>query len=139
MASLESITRDDLLAFHARELHPGNMIVAAAGQFDRKAMIEALDKTLGTLKPGKDARVSPPVPAPDFPRTPGIYVTDKGSLRARGVTHWPEPTTAASTRKVKIARLNCRLNEEKQKLEEAEDRLRRVKRDLQTYVETNTA
>ncbi len=90
LASLESITRDDLLAFHARELHPGNMIVAAAGQFDRKAMIEALDKTLGTLKPGKDARVSPPIPAPDFQRTPGIYVTDKPDA-PQAMVRWAFP------------------------------------------------
>ncbi len=89
-ASLESITRDDLLAFHARELHPGNMVVAAAGQFDRKAMIEALDKTLGTLKPGKDARVSPAIPAPDFQRTPGIYVTDKPDA-PQAMVRWSFP------------------------------------------------
>jgi zinc protease len=82
IASVEAITRDDLKAFHARMLHPANLIVAAAGQFDRKAMVEALDRTVGTLKAGPEARVSPAVPAPDFPRTPGIYVTDKDAPQA---------------------------------------------------------
>jgi hypothetical protein len=34
-----------------------------------------------------------------------FYVTDKGALRARGVTHWPEAAPAAPARKVKVARL----------------------------------
>jgi hypothetical protein len=34
-----------------------------------------------------------------------FYVTDKGALRARGVTHWPETPAAAPARKVKVARL----------------------------------
>lgn len=82
VASLEAITRDDLSSFHARLLHPGNLFVAAAGQFDRKAMIEALDRTVGTIRPGPEARVSPAVPAPDFPRVPGIHVTDKEAPQA---------------------------------------------------------
>jgi zinc protease len=82
IASMEAITRDDLRAFHARMLHPANLLVTAAGQFDRKAMLDALDRTLGTLKAGPEARVSPTVPAPDFPRTPGIYVTDKDAPQA---------------------------------------------------------
>jgi len=90
VASLAAITRDDLLAFHARELHPGNMVVAASGQFERKALIDALDRTLGTLEPGKDARVGPKVPAPDFPRTPGIYVTDKPDA-PQAMVRWALP------------------------------------------------
>jgi zinc protease len=81
-ASLEAITRDDLVAFHARLLHPANLFVAASGQFDRKAVIDALNRTVGTLKAGPAARVSPAVPAPDFPRTPGLYVSDKDAPQA---------------------------------------------------------
>ena len=88
-ASLEAITRDDLVAFHARLLHPANLFVAASGQFDRKAMVDALDRTVGALKAGREARVSPAVPAPDFPRTPGIYVTDKDAPQA--MIRWAFP------------------------------------------------
>jgi zinc protease len=88
-ASLDAITRDDLVAFHARLLHPANLFVAASGQFDRKAMIDALDRTVGTLKGGPEARVSPAVPAPDFPRHPGIYVTDKDAPQA--MIRWAFP------------------------------------------------
>jgi zinc protease len=89
VASLDAITRDDLVAFHARLLHPANLFVAAAGQFDRKAMVEALDRTVGTIKAGREARVSPAVPAPDFQRTPGINVADKDAPQA--MIRWAFP------------------------------------------------
>ncbi len=81
-ASLEAVTRDDLVAFHARLLHPGNLFVAASGALDRKAMLDALNRTVGAIKAGPAARVSPPVPAPGFVRTPGLYVTDKDAPQA---------------------------------------------------------
>ena len=88
-ASLEAITRDDLAAFHAQLLHPANLFVAASGQLDRKIMLNALNRTLGALKPAPAARVSPAVPAPDFPRTPGLYVTDKDAPQA--MVRWAFP------------------------------------------------
>jgi len=89
VAGLESITRDDLAAFHSQLLHPANLFVAAAGQFGRKTMLDALNRTVGTIKAGPKARVSPPVPAPAFPRTPGIYVTDKDAPQA--MIRWAFP------------------------------------------------
>ena len=89
LASLDSITRDDLVAFHARQLHPANLLVAAAGQFERKAMLDALNRTLGALAAGPAAQVSPAVPAPEFARTPGLYVTDKDAPQA--MVRWAFP------------------------------------------------
>ena len=89
LASLEAITREDLVAFHQRVLHPSNVFVAAAGQFDRKAMIDALDRTVGSIKAGSDAKVSPAVPAPDFQRVPGLYFVDKDSPQA--AVRWAFP------------------------------------------------
>ncbi len=76
-ASIDAITRDDIKAFHARLLHPSNFVVAVSGTFEKKAMVEKLNAALGSLKPSKEAQVSPKVPAPDHVRTPGIYVVDK--------------------------------------------------------------
>lgn len=81
-ASLAALTREDLLAFHARLLHPQNLVVSVSGRFERKALLEALDRTLGALKPGAAAQVSPRPPAPDFQRRPGILVTDKEAPQA---------------------------------------------------------
>ncbi len=88
-ASLDGITREDLLAFHARLLHPSNLVVAVSGAFDRKAMLDKLNKTLGALKAGKAAQVSPKVPAPSFQRTPGIYFTAKDAPQA--MVNWALP------------------------------------------------
>src|SRR6478736_2373070 len=43
-ASVESITREDLLAFHKRWFFPSNFVVTASGDFDRAQMIEKLEK-----------------------------------------------------------------------------------------------
>ena len=81
-ASVESVTQDDLKAFHARLLHPANLAVAVSGKFDRAPMEALLNATVGALKPGKDAQVSPKVPVPDFQRKPGVYVSDKDAPQA---------------------------------------------------------
>ena len=76
-ASINAITREDLKAFHARVLHPSNLVIAVSGKFDKKIVMEALNKTLGELKPVKGAEVSPKPPAPEFTRKTGIFVCDK--------------------------------------------------------------
>lgn len=76
-ASLKAITQEDLKAFHARVFHPSNLVIAVSGKFETKAMLDRLNKTLGQLKPGKGAEVSPKPPAPSFTRKAAIYVCDK--------------------------------------------------------------
>lgn len=41
--SVESIVREDAVAFHARSFHPSNFIVAAAGAFRREEMVRKLE------------------------------------------------------------------------------------------------
>jgi predicted Zn-dependent peptidase len=43
-ATIESITRDDLVAFHRRYFGPNNMMMAVWGDFETKAMIEKIEK-----------------------------------------------------------------------------------------------
>jgi zinc protease len=88
-ASLESVTREDLLAFHAGLLHPANLAVAVSGKFERKAMTDLLNRTVGAIAAGEAARPSPKVPAPDFARTPGLYVCDKDAPQA--MIQWAFP------------------------------------------------
>ncbi len=88
-ASLEAIAREDLLAFHEGLLHPANLAVAVSGKFDRKAMVDLLNRTVGAIKPGPAARPSPKVPAPGFARTPGLYVVDKDAPQA--MLQWAFP------------------------------------------------
>jgi len=88
-SGLASITREDLLAFHARLLHPGNLMVTASGKFDRKALLARLNDSLGRLKAESGAQATPKVPAPEHARKPGIYVVDKAAPQA--MVSWAFP------------------------------------------------
>jgi zinc protease len=74
-ASVDSITRDDLVAFHKRLTNPANFVVAVAGDFDRTAMVAKLNATLGAWKAPRE--IVPPVPQPTAEAKPGVYVIDK--------------------------------------------------------------
>lgn len=82
-ASLEAITREDLLALHARLLHPKNLILSVSGRFDRKAMLKFLNGTLGAIKPSAQAKLSEKIPVPDHQIKPGIYVCEKDVNQGR--------------------------------------------------------
>ena len=74
-ATVESLTRDDLLAYHERYVHPGNFILAVAGDFDTDAMVTKLEAAMaGWTGP---AEPLPPVPEPQHRPVPGIYLVDK--------------------------------------------------------------
>ncbi|MBK8597824.1 MAG: insulinase family protein [Holophagales bacterium] len=88
-ASLDAISREDLLAFHSGLLHPANLAVAVSGKFEKKAMTDLLNRTVGAIAPGTSARPSPKVPAPDFTRKPGLYVCDKDAPQA--MLQWAFP------------------------------------------------
>jgi zinc protease len=74
-ASVDGITRDDLLAFHKRLANPANLVIAVAGDLDRAAMIARLNATLGAWK-ATGAPV-PPVPQPKGSAKPGVYLVNK--------------------------------------------------------------
>lgn len=80
-ASIESISREDLEAFHRSWFHPGNFILSVSGDFDRREMLDRLE-TAFTGWPGEAPEV-PPVPAPAFRPTPGVYVVDKDVNQGR--------------------------------------------------------
>ncbi|MFN8095963.1 MAG: pitrilysin family protein, partial [Vicinamibacteria bacterium] len=42
-ASVKSIAREDMVAFHRRAFYPANMIAAVSGSFDRAAMVKKLE------------------------------------------------------------------------------------------------
>jgi len=80
-ASLESIRREDLLAFHHEWVHPRNFIVSISGDFDRDAMLERLDGVFAAWPhPGKKA---PPVPQEREYGKSGVYIVDKDVNQGR--------------------------------------------------------
>lgn len=80
-ASLRSLTRDDLVALQKRFVGPGNFVIAVAGDFDRAAMKQKLEKAFaGWPTPGEAP--GPPKP-PAAPAAPGWYVVDKDVNQTR--------------------------------------------------------
>ena len=84
-ASLDAITRDDLLAFHRKWVDPRNVVVTAAGDFGkgvtREKMIAKLD-ALFAKWPYK-GEAAPSVPKPAHAMAPGLYLVDKDVNQGR--------------------------------------------------------
>ena len=79
-ASIESITADDLRAMHRRIIHPGNLIVAANGDFEPSWMLSRLEEAFAGWEAG------PPVPGPPAPQvtlSPGLYHVEKDIPQGR--------------------------------------------------------
>jgi predicted Zn-dependent peptidase len=80
-ASVKSITRDDLVAFHKAWFHPGNMIAAVSGSFAREDMLRKLEAAFAnwpTARPDV-----PPVPGGADPAPPGLYRIQKDVNQGR--------------------------------------------------------
>ena len=74
-ASVESITREDLLAFHERYYHPGGFIFAVSGDVDPEEVLAKLSARLDGWPAVSDA--VPDVPAPVHDPRPALYGVDK--------------------------------------------------------------
>ncbi|HLY10728.1 MAG TPA: pitrilysin family protein, partial [Planctomycetota bacterium] len=78
-ASIDSITREDLKAFHAAWVHPSRFIVAAAGAFRKDALIAKLESAFKEWPAAPGGTPSGPVTAPKvtYSAKPGIYCFNK--------------------------------------------------------------
>ncbi len=75
--SLDAVGRDDLVAFHRRYVHPGHMVVAAAGDFDSDELAAKLSALLGRFQEeGREQAPWPPRSAAYEP-APGVYVAQQ--------------------------------------------------------------
>ncbi|MDI6845253.1 MAG: pitrilysin family protein [Candidatus Saccharicenans sp.] len=74
-ATVESITRDDLKAFHARYFFPKNIIIAAAGDFSREQLKNKINKYVAKWQ---NRSLSFPAVSKNFPEPePGVYFIQK--------------------------------------------------------------
>jgi len=76
-ATVASITRDDLLAFHKRFVQPNNIVFAIGGDFDSAAMEKKLRRAFASWPKGQKA------PAPPTAMTapkPGLYFIPKSDV-----------------------------------------------------------
>ncbi len=73
-ASIESITAEDLNAFHRQYYHPGNFILAISGDFESADLKQKLEAAFKDWPAGEK---SPPVPDFDHTPQPGLYLVHK--------------------------------------------------------------
>jgi zinc protease len=76
-ATIASITRDDLLAFHARTVHPNNIILSFIGDFDSAQLEKKLRDTFGSWARGP--QVAKPTTAMSGAK-PGVYFVAKDDV-----------------------------------------------------------
>jgi zinc protease len=77
-ASIESITRQDLIDFHKKAYHPGAFMLAVSGDFKTPEMIARLEKMFQGW-PVLTTSV-PAVPKPAHTLKPGVYVVNKSDV-----------------------------------------------------------
>jgi zinc protease len=79
-ATIDSITRDDLVAFHKKFFQPENIIMGVWGDFDAAGMRSRIEKSFGAWARGGQPR--PPVPdlEPGARNRAGIYSIDKDDV-----------------------------------------------------------
>ncbi len=80
-ASVDSLTRTDLEAFHQKWFQPHNFVVAVSGDFDRDQMVEKLEVLFATW-PFSGA-TPPPIPTNTVFAKPAVYVVDKDVNQGR--------------------------------------------------------
>ena len=74
--SLRSISREDLIAFHRRYVRPDNLMLAAAGDFDKESLVALLEQSLGSWS-ATDRSSLPPIPSVETSPRPGVYLIER--------------------------------------------------------------
>lgn len=103
-AAVEAITRDDLAAFHREYYHPGNFLFAVSGDVDTVAVLADLERRFDGWEAG--TRPVPPVPAPEFTPSPGLYLVDKEDVNQGRVVIGHPGTTRDNPDRYKLLVMN---------------------------------
>lgn len=83
-STLNAITRDDLIAFHAGSFHPNATILGVVGDFEPKAMLAKLTKTFGDWKRGPEpASLAAEPTSQAGPRVLSVTKTDVNQAQIR--------------------------------------------------------
>lgn len=82
-ATLDAITRDDLVAFHQRFFHPNSTMIAVAGDVSREALLALLDEHFGDW-PQAELDI-PPLPEVPDSITPGIFFIHRPDVNQSNV------------------------------------------------------
>ena len=77
-ASIESITREDMIAFHQKYYQPGAFIFAVSGDFNTKEMIGKLEAAMKGWPASKQGL--PEVPKAPYTSVAGVYTVHKADV-----------------------------------------------------------
>ena len=75
IASVEKVTRDDMVAFHRRFYHPNNIILAVSGDFKRDELLGKLNAAFSGWE--QQAVDLPPIPQPNPGIKPEVLLAPK--------------------------------------------------------------
>jgi len=78
-ATLDNISREDLIGFYQQYFHPNNMILGIVGDFDSKVMRSLIQKQFGDWKPNQKL-AQPQLPAVSQAKQSGIFLVDQPQL-----------------------------------------------------------
>ncbi len=81
-ATINAITRDDLLAFHKRFVHPNNIVFGIVGDFDTATMEKKLRGAFSSWPRGMNA---PAAPAVNAAAKSGVYYVTKDDVTQAGI------------------------------------------------------
>jgi zinc protease len=82
-ATLDAITRQDLLDWHQRFVHPNNMILGVTGDFDPATMEAKLREAFASMPKGP--AVEKNLNTPIHPAKPGIYFVNKEDVNQTNI------------------------------------------------------
>lgn len=83
-ATIDAITRDDLVAFHGKTYHPNNVLLGVSGDFDAKEMRKKLEGALGSWPKGP-ASATTGVAYRKEPN-PGVFFIEKSDVAQANIS-----------------------------------------------------
>lgn len=103
-ATIASITRDDLLAFHRKYVHPNNIVLGLSGDFDAAKMEAKLRQAFGSWAKGPQAPTAAPTDI--TPAKPGVYFVAKDDVTQSNIYLVHSGTTRANPDYYALALMN---------------------------------
>ncbi|MBT5872964.1 MAG: insulinase family protein [Candidatus Latescibacteria bacterium] len=82
-ATIDAISRDDLVAFHERYFVPGNVMIGISGDFDTKEMRSAIESALGRWEKQPLQRTKTPDVKYDFNRS--VHYIEKNDVNQSSI------------------------------------------------------
>lgn len=83
-ATLDNISREDLLRFYQQYYHPNNLLLGIVGDFDSRRMRSLIEAKLGDWQTATEAK-TPPLPVVSQSKLGGVFFVDQPQLTQSSV------------------------------------------------------